>query len=188
MQLSELKAKSMTYVFNNYKIRKILSVNRKRESTLKTVERLKEKITRWRQFTRTTLVNKRGPSMFEETGAIPRPEDESKLVEPSSPDKVSQIQEKQPDEAESPGLKTVKYAEEENEPISDKDSESDEEDAFVKEQKAKEQLRISPEEREMLHLTLATEFVRSKMGKQRVCVKFYLWLQNSFVERIIFKN
>ena len=48
IQLSELKAKSVTYVFNNYKIRKILSINRKRESTLKTVERLKEKILRWR--------------------------------------------------------------------------------------------------------------------------------------------
>lgn len=69
MQLSDVKAKAMTYVFNNYKIRKILSINRKREATLKTVERLKEKITRWRQFTRTTLVSNRDPSLFVETGA-----------------------------------------------------------------------------------------------------------------------
>ena len=37
-------------------------------------------------------------------------------------------------------------------------------------------------------MTLATEFVRSKMAKQRICVKFYIWLQNCFVEKIIFKN
>lgn len=48
VQLSELKGKSITYVFNNYKIRKILSINRKKEATRKTVERLKEKIFRWR--------------------------------------------------------------------------------------------------------------------------------------------
>lgn len=70
LQISELKAKSITYMYNNYKIRKILSIQRKRESTLKTVERLKDKIYRWRQFTRTTMVNQRGPSTFEESGAI----------------------------------------------------------------------------------------------------------------------
>lgn len=31
MELSELKAKSITYVINNYKIRKILNIQRKRE-------------------------------------------------------------------------------------------------------------------------------------------------------------
>lgn len=31
MELSELKAKSITYVINNYKIRKILNLQRKRE-------------------------------------------------------------------------------------------------------------------------------------------------------------
>lgn len=64
MELSELKAKSITYVFNNYKIRKILNIQRKREQTLATVEKLKEKIARWRQFTRTTLTTDRGPSTF----------------------------------------------------------------------------------------------------------------------------
>jgi len=65
IQLSKLKAKSITFVYNNYKIRKILSIQRKRESILKTVEKLKDKIARWRQFTRTTLVNTRGPSGIE---------------------------------------------------------------------------------------------------------------------------
>lgn len=66
MQLAEVKAKATTYVKNNYKIRKILSIQRKRESILKTVDKLKDKITRWRQFTRTTLVNTRAPSTFTE--------------------------------------------------------------------------------------------------------------------------
>ena len=26
------------------------------------------------------------------------------------------------------------------------------------------------------------------MGKQRMCVRFYLWLQNSFVDKILLKN
>jgi hypothetical protein len=75
IQLSELKAKSITYVWNNYKIRKILSVQRKREATLKTVEKLKEKIQRWRQFTRTTMVNTQPPSTLVASGAVERPAD-----------------------------------------------------------------------------------------------------------------
>lgn len=160
IQLSELKAKSVTYVFNNYKIRKILSINRKRESTLKTVERLKEKILRWRQFTRTTLVNRRGPSTFEESGAIPAPEDTSPTKISAKQD--SQIEDKDQTEPESP-TKTVKFAEEDKN--ADEEEVSDEEDEFVKEQKERAALSISPEDRELLHLTLATEFVRAKMGK-----------------------
>lgn len=57
IQLGVMKAKSITYVFNNKKIRKILSIQRKRESIMGTVDKIKEKIIRWRQFTRTTLVN-----------------------------------------------------------------------------------------------------------------------------------
>ena len=57
IQLKDLKSKSITYVFNNMKIRKILSIQRKRESIMGTVQKIKEKIIRWRQFTRTTLVN-----------------------------------------------------------------------------------------------------------------------------------
>lgn len=55
LKLKELKGKSITYVFNNNKIRKILSIQRKRESIMGTVKKIKEKIIRWRQFTRTTL-------------------------------------------------------------------------------------------------------------------------------------
>ena len=59
VQLADLKKKSITYVFNNRKIRKILSIQRKKEAIDGTVQRLRDKIVRWRQFTRTTLVNEK---------------------------------------------------------------------------------------------------------------------------------
>jgi hypothetical protein len=57
MQLSELKSKSITYVFNNKKIRKIISIQRKKEVINSTVQKLREKIVRWRKFTKTTMIN-----------------------------------------------------------------------------------------------------------------------------------
>jgi hypothetical protein len=57
VQLSELKSKSKTYIFNNLKIQKILSMQRRKASIHKVVDVLKEKILRWRKFTKTTLVN-----------------------------------------------------------------------------------------------------------------------------------
>jgi hypothetical protein len=55
IQLAELKAKSIAYCYNNMKIRKIVSIQRQKESTLATVEKIKQKLKRWRIFTRTTL-------------------------------------------------------------------------------------------------------------------------------------
>ena len=55
--LADLKAKSVTYVFNNHKIRKIVSIQRRRETIDATVQKLREKIIRWRKFTRTTLLD-----------------------------------------------------------------------------------------------------------------------------------
>jgi hypothetical protein len=57
VDLAPLKAKSITFIFNNQKIRKIISIQRKKEAILATVEKLKEKLSRWRAFTRTTMVN-----------------------------------------------------------------------------------------------------------------------------------
>ena len=57
VQLADLKKKSITFVFNNRKIRKILSIQRRKEAIEQTVQRLRDKIVRWRKFTRTTLVN-----------------------------------------------------------------------------------------------------------------------------------
>ena len=55
IQLSDLKSKSIAYVFNNNKIRKIISIQRQREVINSTVDKLKDKLKRWRLFTRTTL-------------------------------------------------------------------------------------------------------------------------------------
>jgi hypothetical protein len=55
VKLADLKRKSFTYIFNNEKIRKILSIQRRKETIKQTVQKLKEKLARWRKFTRTTL-------------------------------------------------------------------------------------------------------------------------------------
>ena len=55
--LADLKGKSITYVFNNHKIRKIVSIQKRRETIDATVQKLREKIIRWRKFTKTTLVD-----------------------------------------------------------------------------------------------------------------------------------
>jgi len=76
IQLGVMKAKSITYVFNNNKIRKILSIQRKRESIMGTVDKIKEKIIRWRQFTRTTLVNAQISEALPKTNKVEMVEDE----------------------------------------------------------------------------------------------------------------
>jgi hypothetical protein len=55
MKLAEQKAKSIAYIFNNKKIRKIIMIQRRKENILSVVAKLKEKIVRWRKFTKTTL-------------------------------------------------------------------------------------------------------------------------------------
>jgi hypothetical protein len=57
MKLSEVKAKTITYARNNLKIRKVVANQTKKESILRTVDKVKEKLIRWRKFTRTTLLD-----------------------------------------------------------------------------------------------------------------------------------
>jgi hypothetical protein len=64
MKMAATKAKSIAYRFNNLKIRKIISIRRKKETIEKTVDKLKEKIMRWRAFTRTTLDPTEGKSQL----------------------------------------------------------------------------------------------------------------------------
>ena len=45
----------MAYVFNNHKIRKIVSIQIKKETILATVEKLKVKLKNWRIFARDAL-------------------------------------------------------------------------------------------------------------------------------------
>jgi len=55
VKLSDLKSKSIAYRFNNFKFKKIIIIQKKREQIVATVEKLKDKLFRWRQLTRTTL-------------------------------------------------------------------------------------------------------------------------------------
>jgi cell fate (sporulation/competence/biofilm development) regulator YmcA (YheA/YmcA/DUF963 family) len=55
VKLSGRKAESLSYVFNNHKIRKIISHQRKKETILAAVDKLKEKLKNWRTFAREAL-------------------------------------------------------------------------------------------------------------------------------------
>jgi len=65
MQLSDLKAQSIAYCFNNEKIRKIISIQRRKESIYSTVDKIKTKLIKWRQFSRKTLDVDGSSNMFE---------------------------------------------------------------------------------------------------------------------------
>jgi hypothetical protein len=55
VSLSFKKARSMAYTYNNYKIRKIVAIQKRKEIIISTVETVAAKLKRWREFTRTTL-------------------------------------------------------------------------------------------------------------------------------------
>jgi len=55
MCLAPKKAQSLTFTFNNSKIKKIISIERRKELINETVQKLRERLIRWRKFTRTTL-------------------------------------------------------------------------------------------------------------------------------------
>ena len=55
VRLSEKKAMSIVQVYNNFKISKIYSIQRQKELINANVDELKDKIKRWRMFTKTTL-------------------------------------------------------------------------------------------------------------------------------------
>ena len=50
------------------------------------------------------------------------------------------------------------------------------------------QVKISTEESMLLQKKLAKEFVAEKLKKMRKSVRFYLWLNKTFTEQIMFKN
>lgn len=52
VKLSHKKAQSISFVFNNHKIRKIVSIQRKRETIFATVDKLKTQLKKWRMFSR----------------------------------------------------------------------------------------------------------------------------------------
>lgn len=76
MKLSEIKAKAITYARNNLKIRKVVANQTKKESILRTVDKVKEKMIRWRKFTRTTLLDEKKREEMEKTLEDARKADE----------------------------------------------------------------------------------------------------------------
>ena len=73
VQLSELKAKSMTYVFNNMKIRKITSVQKHKEKLVAIVENIKLKLSKWRKSNKNLI-------KLEESETYKKTEENEKLL------------------------------------------------------------------------------------------------------------
>mmetsp|Transcript_21579 Transcript_21579/g.33227 ORF Transcript_21579/g.33227 Transcript_21579/m.33227 type:complete len:988 (-) Transcript_21579:2058-5021(-) len=171
VQLSELKSKSITYVFNNQKIRKILSIQRRKETIMQTVDRLKQKLVRWRMFTRTTLVEQQNTKTQEEQAKALDNAISAKMQK-----RMSLLQTDKPEDSDVEGeekeKKKVKFQEEEQ----------------VEDFQIAKRAKIAPEETERIHEMLAQEFVRTKKSKMRKCVRFYNWLNLKYTEQIMFKN
>jgi len=55
VQLSDIKAKSMAYIHNNHKIKKIIITKGRKEQILENVKLVKEKLQRWRAWTKNVL-------------------------------------------------------------------------------------------------------------------------------------
>lgn len=51
MEIAPLKAKSIAYCFNNQKIRRIINIQRRKETINKTVDELKNRLIYWRKKT-----------------------------------------------------------------------------------------------------------------------------------------
>ena len=79
------------------------------------------------------------------------------------------------DELQSPS-KIVKFAEEE------------EEEKPAASKVEKKGFTIPPDQARALHKQLAVEFVKSKQQKLSYSVRFYIWLNKTFTEQIMFKN
>lgn len=123
MKLAETKAKAITQCRNNYKLRKILSLQRRHDTILAVVDKIKEKVVRWRMFTRTTLVvedkSKQLPAPVEEEPQTPA----SAIVEnPLTRQKTSKLEHRRVDQDED---ETPDKVDQENDEANIEDSEQE---------------------------------------------------------------
>ena len=81
VDLAEIKAKSLAYTFNNRKLRTLVWTQRRRERILYTVQKLREKIVRWR------LYLGRHEATQDDPATQPAPEKDSKSAEGQKSDK-----------------------------------------------------------------------------------------------------
>jgi len=184
VQLAELKAKSITYVFNNKKIRKIISIQRRKEVINSTIQKIREKLIRWRKFTRTTMGTEPSLSAKDDYQRISEDtkkhlvawaerhihkKTEGNLSDSDYDDEFSKLNLKKTES------KTVQF-----------DLENENDEALIA--KNLTQVKISTEESMLLQKKLAKEFVAEKLKKMRKSVRFYLWLNKTFTEQIMFKN
>lgn len=178
VQLADLKAKSITYVFNNQKIRKILSIQRKKEVINQTVQKIREKLIRWRRFSKTTLVNS-------DTNALQSLRDDFQRMQAETKRELTEQWSK-----DAPEGATDAHADHE---ISDEElAVTIKKNVRFEEAEDDDQphrpVKISVEESTALQQRLADEFVAAKLKKMRSIVRLYLWLNRTFTTQIMFKN
>ena len=190
-ELSKDKAKSLAYVFNNFKIRKIISIQRRKETINSTVEKLKDKIKRWRQFTRTTLDTSKPSNQVPLLGDTPR------NIRQDSDSSDSEMERKEVKDDQSITASTITaqiyshlVQDEVDEPkekleidtgfeLKTKKTQKQvafEDDRYTQLPQVMERKNIIPkEEAELIHKKLAQELVKSKLGKLNFMSRQYLW-------------
>ena len=206
MKLAETKAKSIAFVYNNYKIRQIYKIQHRKEVIMATVEKLKEKVVKWRQFTRATLDNVQMVGNYTDKHS----ELNDPLVDQSfdnmgyiSASATSKMRTSMRLEKVGHGIthgrstltkktttnrKTVRIDEELNEHLGDDPVANTLEDYKIVRQKREALKKMSQGQSKELQLKLAKEFVESKMKRVNCLTKLYLWLNKNFTEQILFKN
>jgi len=193
VNLSTLKKLSFTYVYNNTKIQKILAHQQKRELIFNVVEKVKEKILRWRAFTRTTLdPSKKALREPETTPGSPEKQSEDKREDDDDPAILRQTprqkkksKEKKQEESKKGGKKRAAFGDA-DEVIGGVDFK--EEDQLIDLVKEKKDKKLPQEQVDELFEKLAIQFVKSKEAKLRRCARCYLCLQRTYVQQILFRN
>jgi len=214
VKLSELKQKSLTYMFNNDKIRKIIAIQTKKSIIESTVEKLKERLRRWRQFQTTTLtLEPKTKTVRTQDGSSPSDKDKDETASDRSARGRQQSWPSQEGQPQSPGddgqdsiladlspaqrRSSSKLTGRSGEPSGDApggkrkkvhfsaDVKQQEE---VKQKKDARKKKVSPEEAEMIYEKLAKEIVASKKDKLSRTARCYLCLNSCCINNLMIKN
>lgn len=151
------------------------------------MQKVREKLIRWRKFSKTTLVNADPTTLAVLREDLQRMNEENRkeLLALKTDDGLADhhdIDEELPTE-QSAERKAVKFHDnhENHEHPDHQDGEDD--DAC-----RSRPVKISVEESAGVQRRLANEFVAAKLKKMRTLVTFYIWLNQTFTTQIMFKN
>ena len=168
------KAHSIAYTINNAKLQKVFSIQRRREVIDETVEVLKSKINNWRRFTQKVL-NAKSSKLDSIEAEAQADSGIRKLESVSSPLKNSKNALVPATESL---VKKVVFQEDQ-----EKDQVEEETENY---QSTK--TKLSEQETDKFIQELAKAFILEKISVLNTRSQIYLWLNQSYVELIMFKN